>query len=82
MIFCLQGAVIGTLGGFLLIMWLIVGAELSPTTPTVYLPTSTNHCTNETFNPEVIQRRKSLIAETFKTPAIVNRSSIVQPPDE
>lgn len=76
----MQGAVSGIIGGFLLIMWLTIGAATLTKPPVVYLPTSIDQCTNDTFNDVVVQHRIDERDKDFKMPMMeVNRSSVVVP---
>ncbi len=40
-------------------VWLTIGAAMLPKSDPVYLPTSTNQCTNDTFNEYVVAHRLS-----------------------
>ncbi|XKL59623.1 hypothetical protein PGB90_000639 [Kerria lacca] len=72
-----KGAVIGMISGVLVIAWITLGAATLPKSPTVYLPTSTNQCKNDTFDDSVVKHRFSVMnEESISSEAEINQMRI------
>lgn len=65
------------ISGVLVIAWITLGAATLPKSPTVYLPTSTNQCKNDTFDDSVVKHRFSVMnEESISSEAEINQMRI------